>query len=93
MDAIGYFGDNHWLAVKPGKVYIFVSSDNDAFGVFHILCREHIFGPVCTLGLNLDGNTHFLALLFQALCGHKSVGNPSRAGGDGQHPVAVLGLL
>ena len=93
VDAVVHPGEQDGLAVKAGRFYVLVRCHDDAVARLDLCPGQGVLGAVGAVGLHFHGQTQLVTGLDEGFGGHVSMGDAVGAGGDGQHPVAVLGDL
>ena len=84
VDAVGYLGLNHRLAVKARHFHVLVRSDDNALRLGNLLTGKHVLGTAGAVGFNLDPDVTLPGMLLKGLGCHKGMGNAGRAGSYGQ---------
>ena len=90
VDAVVDAGKNHRLTVKTGGLDVLIRRNNDTVAGGDLLSCQYVFRAVGAVGLYFGGQAQTVASLGKRFGGHIGVGDAVRAGGHGQHAVALL---
>ena len=64
VNSAGHTGDQHWLSVKPGHLYLLVCRYDDAVTSLNLFICQTVFHPDSSVSLYFYGIAQFLRCLF-----------------------------